>query len=549
MEIFKKKKLLCFLFLFFAFIPFIKANALTLEELPALPIENATNNYEIVINKNNQVYLYYYEDNSLYTINGIENSYLPHQPYTITFGGTTTASPIEDFSDTIYAYTYQLNKTTNTWDYKGYLTTPTMYSAHDFNIFSSFRNDPTTITPYLKEKVIFSNVNHFYTSDNGQTFIQVLSSSDYGVVLEEKKKFSYNNDEMNNPMRYIDLYFDKEDFGKEINFELKLEDFFNYSSCEYCKYLDIDKFEFSYLIKDDNGLYKWVDYSNLDTGLYFDYTGETFPRNEDGTGLILNGKINFNFDTSVYNFERIRASIKLNNGYNFSYTYSDDSSITSDNIDEYYHYMTYNYGERLNRIEGGSTKYTILSTIKDNLNGALVVQYINTDKWLYAEYFDTFNHTYLENSNLFQEHYLFGGKDLSISKFTIGKNSNRGIYLMNYLYQKDDKNLNSKYYFYIPTEVSYSTTDFLDESVYYDNDGNFNSSITPNPNYETDNLRFIDNFRGIFNFLNDLQTTSDTFNYMWNSFYNTMPIIFQSFLKFATHILCLLIFMKIVGYE
>ena len=120
---------------------------------------------------------------------------------------------------------------------------------------------------------------------------------------------------------------------------------------------------------------------------------------------------------------------------------------------------------------------------------------------------------------------------------------------MNYLYQKDGKNLDSKYYFYIPTDISYSYTDYLEEAVYYDNNNEIDNSINSNPNYETDNLQFIDNFRGIFNFLNELQTTSDTFNYMWNSFYNTMPSIVQAFLKFVTHILCVLMFMKIVGYE
>ena len=442
----------------------------------------------------------------------------------------------------------------------------TNWKQNEWNKFRVTRDENNLISYYSNDELIFTETSSTVISyirfgygsssssnlfngfiDDISLYNKIYDSKEEEIIpISEKKSFSYNNSEMSNPIRYIDLYFDQEDLQKEINFELKLEDYFNYSSCSYCEYLNIDKFEFSYLTKDENGLYKWNNLSNV--GNYVDYDGEKFPRNEDGTGFVLTGRINLAYDTSLYDFEKIRVSIKLSNAYNFKYTYSDNSNITTENIDEYYHYMMYNT-EHLNRIEGGSTKYTVLTTTKEEIKSALVVQYVNTDKWLYAEYFDTLNHTYLENSALYQDHYIFSDKEIGKATFTIGKNNSRGLYLMNYLYQRDNKNLNSKYYFYIFDDISYSNTDYLDEAPFYDNEGNFNTGVTSNPNYESDNLHFIDNFRSIFKFLEELKVTSNTFNYMWNSFYNVMPQIVQAFLIFATHILCILIFMKIVGYE
>ena len=569
MKMFKKKKLLCFLFLFFTFIPFFSVKALEIDNtvFPDI-VQDGNDSYMIVMNGmgNSNFGI----GTWLVTYNKSDIKYIAlYQQYdTSDFPSLGMFKDVYTSSSDLYSsVTYKAYKLENNIWNLTYDRTNTSVSANKQiggfkKIYYSsqpiyIRKDSATIRTIYNESgsacfgwnrgsTCPSFVEEKSYSSSGKTDVILYEAKEEIISISEKKSFSYNNNEMSNPIRYIDLYFDQEDLQKEINFELKLEDYFNYSSCSYCEYLNIDKFEFSYLTKDENGLYKWNNLSSV--GNYVDYDGEKFPRNEDGTGFVLTGRINLTYDTSLYNFEKIRVSIKLSNAYNFKYTYSDNSNITIENIDEYYHYMMYNT-EHLNRIEGGSTKYTVLTTTKEEIKSALIIQYVNTDKWLYAEYFDTLNHTYLENSALYQDHYIFSDKEIGKATFTIGKNNSRGLYLMNYLYQRDNKNLNSKYYFYIFDDISYSDTDYLDEAPFYDNEGNFNTGVTSNPNYESDNLHFIDNFRSIFKFLEELKVTSNTFNYMWNSFYNVMPQIVQAFLIFATHILCILIFMKIVGYE
>jgi len=70
MEIFKKKKLLYFLFLFFVFIPFINVKALTGNdgvEYPDLPEDAYTSNYAIFKNlSDSKIYLYTLDTDNIY---------------------------------------------------------------------------------------------------------------------------------------------------------------------------------------------------------------------------------------------------------------------------------------------------------------------------------------------------------------------------------------------------------------------------------------------------------------------------------------------------
>lgn len=569
-----KKKLLITLFLLFSFIPVFSVSALTGNdgvEYPEAP--DGRTRYVIYQRKDGEIRLVTIGNDTQYVSSGYwqpSSSYSSYNTTSLYFYKVpvSTGADIgcQDYDPTIC--TVDHTQTNYSSDIKLY------YLDNDVWVYK----EPSSIPFYVSSvnKILYSTENIYYRTDNAKStypeesyfipgehggnwtktglehaYEDLTYMSDVSALnLEEKKNFSYNNDEMTNPMRYIDLYFDKEDLGKKINFSIKFEDFFDYSSCSYCEYLNIEKFEFSYLIQDENGLYKWVDISNTSAGVGFDYDGETLPKNEDGFGFEITGRIDLDYNTTTYDFEKIRASIKLSNGYNFKYTYSDDSNISLGNIDEYYHYMTYDSGKRLNRIDSGITKYTILSTTQNEINASLLVEYINTSKYLYVEYFDTLVNSYISNGMIYSyDYFLIDNRDIEKFDFKIGKDNNRGIYLMNYLYQKNNENLDSKYYFYIPSELSYSYTDFLDESIYYNSTGTITDGITSNPNYETDNTKFTDNFRIIYNFLEDLQQTSDTFNYMWNNFYAVMPNILKTFLQVITHLLCILIFMKIVGYD
>lgn len=568
-----RKKLLITLFLLFSFIPVFSVNALTGNDgvdYPEAP--DGRTRYIIFKTKDNNTYLVTIGNDTQYVASTVWYSNSNYSSYNTTSlyfykvpvstgSGTgcqdydpticTTDIAKSNYSTEIIIYEFK----NNNWSLSNltiprywYNVTNILYSTE--NIY--YRTDAAKST-YLETSYFIPGEHGGNWTKTGleRAYEDLTYMSDVSALnLEEKKNFSYNNDEMTNPMRYIDLYFNKEDLGKKINFSIKFEDFFDYSSCSYCEYLNIEKFEFSYLIQDENGLYKWVDISNTSAGVGFDYDGETLPKNEDGSGFEITGRIDLDYNTTTYDFKKIRASIKLSNGYNFKYTYSDDSNISLGNIDEYYHYMTYDSGKRLNRIDSGITKYTILSTTQNEINASLLVEYINTSKYLYVEYFDTLVNSYISNGMIYSyDYFLIDNRDIEKFDFKIGKNNNRGIYLMNYLYQKNNENLDSKYYFYIPTEVSYSYTDFLNESIYYNSTGSITDGIISNPNYETDNTKFIDNFRIIYNFLEDLQQTSDTFNYMWNNFYAVMPNILKTFLQVITHLLCIWVFMKIVGYD
>lgn len=367
---------------------------------------------------------------------------------------------------------------------------------------------------------------------------------------ELKKEFSYNND-FTNPVKSIDFYFNNDYLTKNINFEFNFFDNIDYNSCSWCStYSEIDSFDSAILLKNENGTYKWVK-SNSYNGGFVDYDGETIPKNVDGTGYSLTGRFIFNFqDYSIDDIVMVRISINLTMAYDFSYQYKDDSSLTSIDIDEYYHYMLSSTGERLNRIDSHKTKYTILTTTENNLKNDLIVEYINTNKYLYVEYFDTSTHSYIEKGSILAYDYsIMNGRDIEKFTYSIGKSNARGLYLMNYLYNRENKNLDSKYYFYIPTDVYYSYTDFLDESIFYDHTGNINEGISSNPTYETDNKFFSDNFRPIYNFLDDMQETSLFFNNGFEKIYNSIPTIIRAFFEVVTHLLCIFIFMKIVGYE
>ena len=366
MEIFKKKKLLGFLFLFFAFIPFINVKALTGNdglEYPDVPNDGHTQFIIGKENNDNEIKLLTFNDNVkyFYTTTWESRSGGRVGPFfyaTGEFGNIT--------SDVRFSTKEYLLK-------NGEWSLLSSYTSHTCNTIAYMTPLYSTMDIYFDGTTSNSTYPSGYYYISGEhTKGDLVYSANNSIVLEEKKNFSYDNSEMTNPILYIDLYFDKEDMGKEINFELKIEDYFEYSSCSYCQYLDIDKFVFSYLIKDENGLYKWIDLPYNQNEVSVDYDGTSLPRNEDGTGFTISGRLKLYYDSSLYDFQQMRVSFKLNSGYNFKYTYSDNSNISYGNIDEYYHYMTYNDGERLNRIEGGSTKYTILSTTQEQIKASLL---------------------------------------------------------------------------------------------------------------------------------------------------------------------------------
>lgn len=124
-----------------------------------------------------------------------------------------------------------------------------------------------------------------------------------------------------------------------------------------------------------------------------------------------------------------------------------------------------------------------------------------------------------------------------------------------FVYVKNENNYDSS----VKSVITYDTRYY---TAYIQEYSNSNIEIF-NPNTgETDVFGPMTDFDNIYyeisndnilelmhTFLEDLQQTSDTFNYMWNNFYSIMPNILKTFLQVITHLFCILVFMKIVGYD
>lgn len=310
--------------------PTLKVNALTMEELPALPTEYSTNNYEIVTNQVNNTFLYFYEDQYLFTINGINNSFLPSSTTSIIFGGTTTATPLEGFPDTIYAYTYQLNKTTNTWDYKGYLTTSTMLSCFDANSgvsFTDFRNDPTTITPYLKQKVIYTNVNHFYTPDKGQTFIQILSANDY------IKEYLTHSLTRANDLEGNDIYnirFNAINYNPNYQYLIKTSQEVEWT--DITELLNNEALQYDYILRYNTTLFMQV----LDNDNNILESKTLTIADLEEYGFIITHNLAEDLNTRPVYAIRVDARLVYNDNYTYQYTYDGQTYYNMDIVDNVY---------------------------------------------------------------------------------------------------------------------------------------------------------------------------------------------------------------------
>lgn len=303
--------------------------------------------------------------------------------------------------------------------------------------------------------------------------------------LNLKKEFTHKYN--NNTLKYIDLYFDNNDYGKTINFKLDIIDNSDYSLCDgssdfvngnSCVKPELIRTQMAFLEDYGNGLYKWS--GGITLGDTIDYTIKS-----NDNGFTITGKINLDHDLNLFNYKKIRVSFNLGSAYNVTYSYSDNSTITSNNIDEYYSWMMLLEEQRLNRIDYNYTKYTILTTNYETFSSDILVEYVNTSKYLFVEYFDTELSTYLENGNIYSTPNYINNRDIEKFSINIGTSNNRGVYLLNHL--KNEELSTSKYYFYIPEDLYFSQTESLENSIYIDNTGanNTNGVIAkPDDNYE-----------------------------------------------------------------
>lgn len=365
--------------------------------------------------------------------------------------------------------------------------------------------------------------------------------------LSLKKENSYNSSENNgNSLKYIDIYFNKENFQKKIKYELNFNDYNSEieSAFEF-ELAEISSFEIAYLIKDENSFYKWI--KNNDIGVYIDHDTSSIPKN-DGTGFELTGVISLIYDDSVYsNIEQIKVSIGFSSAFNYSYSYYDNSNVTENDIDDYYSNMLGVNG-RLYRNKQYD-KYSVISTKQEMIKDTILVEYINTDYHLYLEYFDTNLGSYIESSMLVtSDYFLIKNRDFEKYQYKIGTSIEKGLYLMNYLYHNNNKNIDSYYWFYVSLGVEYYNTNYLDESYYYDNNGEIDQNIIQNPNSETDNIKFSDTFRPFFGLVDDLEATRILFNDSFKIIYYSLPRMITLCLELLCHAICMAVLLQMLGW-
>lgn len=466
---------------------------------------------------------------------GKSSKYLDH--YSISF---TTSNFYSNF-ETLKTAIVNKNFTNNKYGF----STSTGYGS------SYYKNYP--IVYYTNFENFILNPSNTYALEIGGTIYQpgdVLPTYyDYNEAtsLILKKESAYDLIENNcNSLKYIDIYFNKEDFQKQIKYELNYNDYNSEieSSFEY-ELAEISSFEIAYLVKDENGFYKWT--KNNDIGVYIDHDTSSIPKN-DGTGFDLTGIISLIYDDSVYsNIEQIKVSIGLSSAFKYSYSYYDNSSVTENDIDDYYSNMLGTNG-RLYRNKQYE-KYSVISTKEDLIKDTILVEYVNTDYHLYLEYFDTNLGSYIDSSMLVtSDYFLIKNRDFEKYQYKIGTSIEKGLYLMNYLYHNSNENLGSYYWFYVSLNVEYYNTNYLDESYYYDNTGEIDQNIIQNPNSETDNIKFSDTFRPFFSLVDDLEATRILFNDSFKIIYYSLPRMITLCLELLCHAICVVVLLQMLGW-
>lgn len=511
--------------------------------------------YYLIYFNNSKVEVYLYEKKDNFDFNFLLSS-----------GGTTlvhgsTGSTINYISFSFNTSTFETNFTTfkNKLENKTYSSRTNMVSsASTFNnglIRDTFARVYSTNYDNFRlyESSLYNiSINGDILIKPGEKFPTVYELLEkQELILKKESNYSYLYDGANS-LKYIDLYFNSLDFNKNINYKLEYYDMNNYNTCGFnCEKAKINSFEIAYLIN-DNGLYKWV--KNNDIGAYIDHNASDISTIYNDNGFILDGVISLNFDNIIYsNIEQIKISIGLSSAFNYTWRYYDNSNITPFDIDEYFNSMLGKNGDRLYR-NILYEKYAVFSTNQEKINVDLLNEYVSltNDKntnYLYVRYYDTYIKSYIEDDYIVTiNNFYTKNRDMEKYNFDIGTINNRGFYIMNYLYHKLGSNGFKFYYFYIPLDLYYSKTDYLDTAIYIDSNNVISNGIVQNPKDENDNLLFSDNFRKFDILISELEETRIFCNDAFNTIYMHIPLLIRIVIEFAFNILCIKVLFEMLGY-
>lgn len=526
MEIFKKKKLFCFLFLFFTFIPFISVKALTGNdgvEYPDLPEDAYTSNYAILKKLTDEkIYLYTWDTENIYIAstevssrNGLQlyfsgvfgdwdgdSNYPFNQKIYVLENGVWSLSSSYKVGSRDYMYhAMPLFSTTNIYN-DGYGTQT--YPSGYYYLSGTFAEEEviyyanTVLQPFeeliptsLYKGLVFTFNTSNVTSDDILSFNYNFYASDenYNIIDStfEIPYFGYNGKDIYSDGSYTLNYqtnqLDAIPKNNYINDNFLQS--FKYFESEYKLFINFEMLEDNYLYAYlDSPLNYTVEYIEREENLY--YFDEVDITGKYGVVFIPND-VNNDYVTVMKFSDKSKYSVQLRDSY----------SETNEN----YNILKY---------------YQIGFCDNLDVTGLVPVNCIDS-------YFLSLN-------NYFREKKQF-------------------------VYVKNENN-------YDPSVKSVITYDTRYYTAYIQEYSNSNIEIS-NPNTgETDIFGPMTDFDNIYyeisndnilelmhTFLEDLQQTSDTFNYMWNNFYSIMPDILKAFLQVITHLLCIWVFMKIVGYD
>lgn len=318
------------------------------DELPALVtyLESLGDDYYYYIYAhNNQINLYLFKN-----LDNYNSVITPHIYYTL----RSTDIGLSMGIDKTYAYAMNFSFQTSGSDFstkfeslKENVTNDNFTKTRNFGIGSSSIYDYFLNTG--KTMVYATNIDNFYLNSTSvysltiddvtyQPGAQLPTYYEYTLNsnLNLKKEFTHKYN--NNTLKYIDLYFDNNDYGKTINFKLDIIDNSDYSLCDgssdfvngnSCVKPELIRTQMAFLEDYGNGLYKWT--GGITLGDTIDYIIKS-----NDNGFTITGKINLDHDLNLFNYKKIRVSFNLGSAYNVTYSYSDDSTITSNNIHQYY---------------------------------------------------------------------------------------------------------------------------------------------------------------------------------------------------------------------
>ena len=552
-----RKKLLITLFLLFSFIPVFSVSALTGNdgvEYPEAP--DGRTRYVIYQRKDGEIRLVTIGNDTSYVSSGYwqpSSSYSSYNTTSLYFYkvpvSTGASIGCQDYDPTIC--TVDHTQTNYSSDIKLY------YLDNDVWVYK----EPSSIPFYVSSvnKILYSTENIYYRTDNAKS---TYPEESYFIPGEHGGNWTKTGLEH----AYEDLTYKANEplkpFEELLPTSLYKGLMFSFNTSNVSSD-DILSFNYNFYSSDEN-------YNVLNSTFeipYFGYNGKdiysdgSYTLNYQTNQLDSIPKNNYVNDNFLQNFKYFDSEYKLFVNFemledNYLYAYLDSPlNYTVEYIEREENLY---YFEEID-ITG---KYGVVF-IPNDINNDYVSVMKFSEKGKYSvQLRDSYSETN-ENYNIL-EYYQIGFCDnldvtglvpvQCIDSYFLSLN-NYFREKKQFVYVKNENNYDSS----VKSVITYDTRYY---TAYIQEYSNSNIEII-NPNTgETDIFGPMTDFDNIYyeisndnilelmkTFLNDLQQTSDTFNYMWNNFYAVMPNILKAFLQVITHLLCIWVFMKIVGYD